>query len=172
MVSISTSKYNTGRVTKHNLIMACSITENNNKLTLSIEDTAFLKIMDFKKVYRDDENSWVAPMPFKIPQRHLLNNCKQVFTCLSSLCSTLDKKPVMKQQSLTFMGKIFEDDHAEPTPLLKEAKEYWYLLIFGVYHPQKVIFDSSAPQGGASLKDVLLTGSQLNNSLLAVLIHF
>lgn len=46
-----------------------------------------------------------------------------------------------------------------------------------MYHPKKpkkirVVFDSSAQYNGVSLNDVLLTGPDLNNTLLGVLIRF
>ncbi|KAM9771204.1 uncharacterized protein ACBT44_004535 [Syngnathus typhle] len=49
--------------------------------------------------------------------------------------------------------------------------------MFGVYHPRKpgqirVVFDSSAQSNGLSLNNVLLTGPDLNNSLIGVLIRF
>lgn len=61
--------------------------------------------------------------------------------------------------------------------LPKDGEECWYLPVLGVYHPRKpkqirVVFDSSTKHKGASLNDVLLTGSDLNNSLLGVLMHF
>lgn len=46
-----------------------------------------------------------------------------------------------------------------------------------MFHPQKpgqirVVFDSSAPESGISLNSVLLSGPDLNNSLLGVLLRF
>lgn len=78
---------------------------------------------------------------------------------------------------MAFMEKIFINGHAEVAPPLKEDEECWYLPSFGVYHPQKpdqirVVFDSSAQYSGVSLNDVLLTGPNLNNSLLGVLLRF
>lgn len=75
------------------------------------------------------------------------------------------------------MKKILEKDHAEPTPPLKEGEECWFLRIFAVYHPKKpdqirVVFDSSAQHHGISLNNVLLTGPDLNNNLLGVLLRF
>ncbi|MEE6522950.1 hypothetical protein FKM82_021610 [Ascaphus truei] len=75
------------------------------------------------------------------------------------------------------MQKIFLSGHAESAPPLREDEECWYLPSFGIYHPQKpgqirVVFDYSAQHQGVSLNDVLLTGPDLTNSLLGVLIRF
>ncbi|KAL2089355.1 hypothetical protein ACEWY4_014043 [Coilia grayii] len=145
-------------------------TKEDNKLALSIEDERFLQIMD-KHMYKDGANSWVAPLPFRHPRPCL------PLSCLSSLCRTLERKPSMKEQFIGFMQKILNNDHAEVAPQLKDNQECWYLPSFGVYHPKKpdqirIVFDSSAQHLGVSLNDVLLTGPDLNNSLLGVLIRF
>lgn len=75
------------------------------------------------------------------------------------------------------MQRIFENNHAEIAPPLTDGEEAWYLPIFGVYHPKKptqirVVFDSSAKYDDVSLNDVLMTGPDLINSLLGVLLRF
>lgn len=75
------------------------------------------------------------------------------------------------------MGKILDNNHAEVAPELSDGEECWYLPLFGVYHPKKPdqirgVFDSSAKFKGVSLNDVLLSGPDLSNSLLGVLIRF
>lgn len=72
------------------------------------------------------------------------------------------------------MKKILENDLALP---LKEGEECFFLPIFAVYHPKKpaqirVVFNSSAQHHGISLNKVLLTGPDLNNNLLGVLLWF
>ncbi|KAM6948701.1 importin-13-like [Aplochiton taeniatus] len=151
-------------------------TESDNKPAPSIEDTIFLEIMD-QDMYIDTSNNWVAPLPFRVPRQRLSNNREQVFTRFTSPEKTLRRKTEMRDQFLEFMKKMFDNRHAEVAPLLEENEECWYLPTFGVYHPQKpgsirVVFDSSAKYFGTSLNGVLLSGPDLNNSLIGVLIRF
>ncbi|KAL3967947.1 NLR family CARD domain-containing protein 3 [Sarotherodon galilaeus] len=169
--------------TETSRVKACTLgstvfdtSEDDNKIGLSIEDKLFLEVMK-REMFIDDSNSWVAPLPFKGPRQWLPNNRDQAIKRLSSLHRTLEKRPEMKRHFFAFMQNIFDRDHAELAPPLELDKECWYLPTFGVYHPQKpgqirVVFDSSAKCHGVSLNDVLLSGPDLNNSLLGVLLRF
>ncbi|KAL3977608.1 alcohol-forming fatty acyl-CoA reductase [Sarotherodon galilaeus] len=150
--------------------------EHDNKSAPSIEDTLFLEIMD-TNVHRDDTGSWVAPLLFKEPRQRLPNNREHAVKRFESLQRQFRKKPEMQKQYLEFMEKIIANSHTEVAPPLREDEECWFLPSFGVYHPQKpnqirVVFDSSAQYCGVSLNDVPLTGPDLNNSLLGVLLRF
>lgn len=149
---------------------------DDEKVALSVDEQRFLDIMD-KEVYMDNANSWVAPLPFCKPRRRLPNNKEMALRRLLSLRRTLDRRPDMQEHFLEFMKKVFENDQAELAPELGEHQERWYLPLFGVYPPQKpnqirVVFYSSAKYDGVSLNDVLLSGPDLNNSLLGVLMRF
>ncbi|XP_061772193.1 uncharacterized protein LOC133562225 isoform X2 [Nerophis ophidion] len=94
-----------------------------------------------------------------------------------SLQQTLQRKPEMQEQYVIFIEKLITHKHAEVAPPLRKDEECWYFPTFGVYHPRKpdqirVVFDSSAQHAGISLNDVLLSGPDLNNSLLGVLLCF
>ncbi|XP_021332949.1 uncharacterized protein [Danio rerio] len=151
-------------------------TKNDEKTAPSMDDLAFLKIME-DQFHQDESNSWVAPLPFRSPRQRLPNNKVQANNRLMLLTRKLRKHPEVKEHFVDFMGKIFENGHAELAPQLQENEECWYLPMFGVYHPKKpgqirVVFDSSAQHQGVSLNDVLLTGPNANNSLLGVLLRF
>lgn len=82
-----------------------------------------------------------------------------------------------QEHFLTFMSNILDKGFAEEVPPLPATKECWYLPIFGIYHPKKpsqirVVFDSSAQCQGTSLNQVLLTGPNLTNDLLGILLRF
>ncbi|XP_037399818.1 uncharacterized protein LOC108416929 [Pygocentrus nattereri] len=151
-------------------------TKDDSKIGLSVEDRLFLELMG-KEMFMDNANSWVAPLPFRTPHERLPHSRDQALTRLASVQRTLEKRPEMKKHFVTFMQNILDRDHAEQAPPLPAGKECWYLPIFGVYHPQKpdqirVVFDSSAKSHGVSLNDVLLSGPDLNNSLVGVLLRF
>ena len=85
----------------------------------------------------------------------------------------------MKDHCFTFMQKILDNGHAERVPIneLHISRPTWYLPHFGIYHPQKpskirVVFDSAAEVEGISLNKLLLSGPDLTNSLLGVLMRF
>lgn len=159
--------------------LGCSVfdrSKDDNKPTLSIDDKTFLAIMD-ARVHQNKGNSWVAPLPFRCPRRQLPNNREQALKRLRSLQRTLEKNPEMKDHYIKFMQKMLDSDQAEPAPPLDKDKEHWYLPTFSVYHPQKpneirVVFDSSAECDGTSLNNVLLSGPDLNNTLLGILLRF
>ena len=85
----------------------------------------------------------------------------------------------MKTHYFAFMQKILDNGHAEPIPPneVSSDKPCWHLPHFGVYHPQKpnkirVVFDSAAETLGISLNKLLLSGPDITNSLLGVLLRF
>ena len=93
------------------------------------------------------------------------------------LDANLRRNPEKMKHALDFMEKILDCGHAEKAPELDGSTERWYLPLFTVYHPKKpgsirCVFDSSAKFEGVSLNDVLLTGPDLVNSLLGILLRF
>ena len=149
---------------------------NDNKLGLSIDDRRFLDIMD-RELHIDSDGRWVAPLPFRSPRKQLPNNYSQALKRAKTLDASLHKDPKKREHFLTFMGKLFDNGHAEIAPPLQPGKEVCYLPLFGVYHPHKPhqirgVFDSSAKHDNVSLNDQLLSGPDLANNLLGVLIRF
>ncbi|XP_052680227.1 uncharacterized protein LOC128160994 [Crassostrea angulata] len=118
----------------------------------------------------------IALLPFKSKRPVLPDNYEQALQRAKKLRTNLRMNPDKEKQFCAFMEKIFEKGHAEPAAPLKAYEERWYLPIFGVFHPKKykirVVFDSSAKFLGVSLNDVLMTGPDLTNSLIGVLLKF
>jgi len=151
-------------------------TKDDDKPGLSVEDREFISLMNENFVCGPSGN-WTAPLPFKSDRPRLPNNKIVAERRAKLLDVSLRKNPAKQQHFVEFMSKILENGHAEVAPDLKPNEECWYLPIFGVYHPKKVdqirvVFDSSANYQDLSLNDVLMSGPDLTNNLLGVLLRF
>lgn len=150
-------------------------TADDDKPGLSIEDREFLNITEIH-CKRNEEGSWVSPLPFRTPGDRLPDNRVMALKRGNILNKTLAKNPCKQEHFHICIQGILEK-HAELAPPLQPNEECWYLPIFGVYHPKKpsqlrVVFDSSAKLENTSLYDVLLCGPDLTNSLVGVLLRF
>ncbi|XP_021358095.1 uncharacterized protein LOC110453467 [Mizuhopecten yessoensis] len=151
-------------------------TLHDEEIGLSQEDREFSRIMK-KGFTRSVNGNWSAPLPFRKGRKRLPNNYQQARQRAENLVKSLKRDPVKQEHFVQFMKKIFDNKHAEEALHVREEEEHWYLPIFGVYNPQKpskvrVVFDSSAKYQGLSLNDVLLTGPDLTNNLVGVLLKF
>ncbi|XP_060079797.1 uncharacterized protein LOC132559197 [Ylistrum balloti] len=142
----------------------------------SQQDKEFMRVMEGEFI-KDEYGNWSAPLPLKKERPTLSNNMDQARHRAENLRKSLLKNPTKREEFCAFMQNIFDKEHAEIAPELQDGEEAWYLPIFGVYHPQKpnkirVVFDSAAKFNGHSLYDILMTGPDLINSLVGVLMKF
>ena len=149
---------------------------HDNKVGHSVEDREFLSIMN-QDFHKNSNGNWTAPLPFKSVRPHLMNNKVQVLKRAINLDLSLKKDPVKLEKMCDFMENIFNTGAAEKAPDVPEDHECWYIPIFGVTHPRKpnkvrAVFDSSIVYQGNSLNDVLLSGPNLTNNLLGILLRF
>ena len=148
---------------------------DDNKVGLSVEDQIFLDIMN-STCKKDENGYWVAPLPFRENRPELPNNRDVALKRALYLDASLKRNPTKSKHFVEFMSKVLKSGAAEVAPMAVSSR-IWYLPIFGVYHPKKPdkirgVFDSSAICKGMSLNGTLLSGPNLVNSLLAVLLRF
>ena len=149
---------------------------DDNIIGHSVEDREFLNLME-KEMKISACGNWTAPLPFRKDRPPLPNNKPMALKRAMILDSSLKKNEKKCQHFVTFMEKVIHSGAAEIAPDLKDGQEVWYLPLFGVYHPKKKdqirgVFDSSAAFQGVSLNSVLLTGPNLTNNLVGVLLRF
>ncbi|XP_059806247.1 uncharacterized protein LOC132381077 [Hypanus sabinus] len=73
-------------------------TEDGNKLAQSAQGTISLKPKD-TKVFRDEANNGVAPLPFREPRQRSPDNKEQAVKQFTSLRKTQKRKPEMQQRT-------------------------------------------------------------------------
>lgn len=151
-------------------------TRDDDTLGLSQEDKEFIRLME-AEFYKTPEGNWSAPLPFKCERPRLDKNGVQVVRKAENLAKSLKKDPVKQDHFGQFMHNIFAEGHPELAPPIQKEEECWFLPIFAVYHPKqtgkiRAVFDSSAKFNGCSLNDILLTGPDMTNNLVGVLLKF
>ena len=117
---------------------------------------------------KDGNHNWVAPLPFKSPRCRLPQN------------RTLAKKHDSQRHFFLWKGCSKMATLKRPFRLRrgKNAGTYLFLACIIPPPPQKipekirVVFDSSAKHNGISLNDVLISGPDLNNTLIGALSRF
>ena len=99
---------------------------------------------------------------------------------LRSIERKLDRDPALAKAYRATIDDYVRDGHARkllPSELTTQHEREWYLPHHAVTSPNKpgkvrVVFDAAARSGGMSLNDCLLTGPDLTNSLVGILMRF
>ena len=150
-------------------------TDKDECIGQSAEDKEFLNVM-FKEMKQDEDGSWVAPLPFKKDRPILQTNKSQAVNraCILDTCKSLKSNPEKKDLMAAFMDKILTKGHAEVTPSLAPNEEHWYFSGYTMRKTGQIrdVFDASAKCQNVSLNDCLLTGLDLTNNLLCILLRF
>ena len=142
---------------------------------VSLNDTKFLKIMDKEVTMRDGQ--YVLPLPLKNPDAQLPNNRSQAMQRLQYLKKKLSKDEKFFKDYKEFMKEIISKGYARECDNPGVKGRTWYIPHFGVYDSNKpdkirVVFDCSAEFKGTSLNQSLLSGPDLTNQLVGVLMRF
>ena len=117
------------------------------------------------------------PLPFKENLIELECNISMAEQRLHYLKRKLDRDASYKQEYTSFMNEMIANEFCEVVPPDGiSSTPSWYIPHHGVFHRVKrklrVVYDCSAKYMGASLNQCLLTGPDLINSLLGILLRF
>ena len=134
-----------------------------------------MKILDEGTKLKDGQ--YQIPLPFRQEDVRLLCNKYQAAQRLSYLKRKFDKNEKFKADYIRFMEEIIAKGCARTSTITAALGKTWYLPHHAVYHPNKpgkirVVFDLSAECKGTSLNKELLSGPDLTNQVLGVLLRF
>ena len=143
----------------------------------SVEDTRFLNIMSTGMKQGQDKH-YVAPLPLK-QGPNLPNNRALALSRLHGLRSKFVKDQSYREKYTAVMEETLESGFAEVVPQdhvqLGPKGRTWYIPHHGVPKDKdkvRVVFDCSSRYRGISINDLLLTGPDLTNALLGILLRF
>ena len=156
-------------------VLESDFTDTGDEILVSQDDIQFVKIME-RGICHKTDGHYEMPLPFK-SRPSLPNNRKLAEIRLGHLKRKLTVNPEYRQHYVGFMEEMLKRGDAEAVSSQGTNGEVWYIPHHGVYHPKKpkkirVVFDCSAKFKGSSLNEHLLTGPDMTNELIGVLMRF
>ncbi|KAK3754647.1 hypothetical protein QZH41_001706 [Actinostola sp. cb2023] len=146
---------------------------------LSQEERKFLKIMESGIKQRPDGH-YEMPLPFREEVPYLPNNKALARHRLKKLQIRMNNDELYRKKYTTAMNDVMQRGYAEKVQQSEIAGDNgrtWYIPHHGVFHPKKpdklrIVYDCSAKYKGESLNEHLLSGPDLTNSIVGVLLRF
>ncbi|KAK3735187.1 hypothetical protein QZH41_008718, partial [Actinostola sp. cb2023] len=146
---------------------------------LSQEERKFLKIMESGIKQRPDGH-YEMPLPFREEVPYLPNNKALARYRLKKLQIRMNNDELYRKKYTTAMNDVMQRGYAEKVQQSEIAGDNgrtWYIPHHGVFHPKKpdklrIVYDCSAKYKGESLNEHLLSGPDLTNSIVGVLLRF
>ena len=142
---------------------------------LSIEDKKFLALLD--KETKMVDGHYQVPLPFKEDRINFPDNRNQALKRLNYLKKKFSRQEKFSSDYKTFIEDMLRKGYAEESKTSPKTGKCWYIPHHGVYHPKKpdkirVVFDCSAELEGKSLNRALMSGPDLTNQIVGVLLKF
>ena len=135
---------------------------------------------EWQKTYKiDSDNHYVVSIPLKDPKVTFPDNREYALNRLTKIIRNLKSKNAFVSYKAQILSMI-NDGYAEKIPIGELSRDdgfIFYLPHFPVYHPDKpdkvrVVNDCRAEFEGVSVNNVCLSGPDLLNKLIHVLLRF
>ena len=118
-----------------------------------------------------------VPLPFRDTSVQLFGNRKQAVKRMHHLRRRFIKDPKFFEENKKQIQEVVSKCYAKKTDVKPDNGKLWYLPHHGVKPPSKpgklrIVFNCSTNYGGASLNGNLLSGPDLANQLISILMRF
>ena len=142
---------------------------------ISWEDKRFLNLMN--RATRMVSGHYELPLPFKNDDTILPNNRYQALQRLTHLKNKFQRNLTFCSHYKEFMNTLMRNGYAKKSTDSATEGKCWYIPQHGVYNENKpnkirVVFDCSTEYQGRSLNNELMSGPDLTNQIIGVLIRF
>lgn len=147
--------------------------------TLCRENKDHVRAIDIlDKTSRQVGTQWEVGLPFKKDEFDMPDSYFNAHSRQQLLLRKFRKDNDYANRYKLEMSKLFDNNYARELKAHEiSANRVWYLPHFGVQNPNKpgklrLVYDAAAKVNNISLNDYLLTGPDLYNSLLGIMLRF
>ena len=139
------------------------------------EDKKFLNLVD--RTTRMVFGHYEMPLPFKNDETTLPNNKYQTPQRLTPLINKFQRNLKFYSHYMGFMNTLMRNRYAKKSTDSGTEGKCWFIPHHRVYNGNqlekiRVVFDCSTEYQGRSLNNELLSGPNLTNQIIGVLIRF
>ena len=153
-------------------------TKFNYKGSLSIQDQRALEILDSET--KLENGHYIVPMLWEDKNAILSNNYGVAYQRLQFLIRKFKKDEKLLEMYSRNINEYIEKGYARKMSseeVSKASDITWYLPHHGVFQPHKpgkvrTVFDAASKFKGKSLNNCLITGPDLTNNLVGILLRF
>ena len=149
---------------------------SENITKMSIEDRQFLDLMG--RECRQKGNHYKLPLPLRYSYAVFPNNRRMGELRLKNLKKRFIKDKQYYKDYTSFMENMIKKGYAgKSDPKANQEGKTWFIPHYGVYHPSKpgkirIVFYCSAEYDGVSVNKRLLSGPDLTNHIVGILVKF
>ncbi|XP_057290844.1 uncharacterized protein LOC130613498 [Hydractinia symbiolongicarpus] len=142
---------------------------------ISFEDRKFMQLM--KKETKYEDGHYILPLPLNDPEIILPNNRKQAERRLEQLKRRFKRNDKFFTDCKKFMEDMITSGFAKQSDNPPPEGKTWYIPHHGVYNENKpgkirVVFDCGAEFDEVSINKMLMSGPDLTNPLVGVVMRF
>ena len=147
-----------------------------NITKIALKDRKFFNLMERERSKAG--NHYKLPLPLKNPHAVFPNNKRMAELRLKNLKKRFIKDKQYHKDLISFMEDKIKKGYAEKSdPKANQQGKTWFIPHHGVYHPSKpgkirIAFDCSVEYDGVSVNKRLLSGPDLTNQIVGILVKF
>ena len=147
-----------------------------NITKMSIEDRQFLDLME--RECSKEGNHYKLPLPLINPDAVFPNNRRMAELRLKNLKKRFIKDKQYHKDCTSFMKDMIRKGYAEMSDSkTNQQGKTWFIPHHGIYYPSKpgkvwIVFDCSEEYDGVSVNKRLLSGPDLTNQIVGILVKF
>ena len=146
---------------------------------MSVEDRNFMTLME--KECSKKGKHYKLPLPLRVHDEMFPDNRSMAEASRKGRLQNLKKRFSRDKQYhkdyTRFMEDMVQKGYAEKSSQQVQQGKTWFIPHHGVYHPSKpgkiwVVFDCSAEYNGVSINKRLMSGPDLTNQIISILVKF
>ena len=153
----------------------CPSKKGEDITEMSVEDSNFMTLME--KECSKEGKHYKLPLLLRVHDEMFPDNRSMAEARLKNLKKRFSRDKQYHEDHTRFMENMVQKGYAKKSSQQVHQGKTWFIPHHGVYHPSKpgkiqVVFDCDAEYNGVSVNKRLMSGPDLTNQIISILVKF